>query len=435
MKKIFINSLFLISMGSLVVSCQKDYGNLNGPTEENFLTNPTADNLNNLVTGTESGMRNNIGLYLDDVGTIGRENYRFSPSEPRYITDLLGADNSQLTNSNFYITNTWASRYRVVKNCNLLIEATPNAKLVSATDKAGYIGFAETIKAYELLLCLNQTDTNGIRLDVANPNALGLLSFDDNALDSIQEILELGRISLTGSTVSFPLSNGFVGFNDAAGLLQFNRALAARVDVYRKDWTNALADVNASFYDLTKDLYLGVYSVFGTGSGDQVNPAFIPQRQTGEVRVAHPSYAQDILPGDDRISKATLRPNATSQGLNSDRDVWVYTSNTAPMPIIRNEELILIYAEANIQLNNFPEAVTALDVIRQKHNLAPYSGAMTQQALINEMLYERRYSLFFEGHRWIDVRRYNLLNTLPIDRPDDNVWGQFPLPVSEPPNP
>ena len=101
------------------------------------------------------------------------------------------------------------------------------------------------------------------------------------------------------------------------------------------------------------------------------------------------------------------------------------------MDIIRNEELILIYAEANIQLNNFSEAVTALNVIRTKHNLPPYSGALTQPALINEMLYERRYSLFFEGHRWIDVRRYHLLNTLPLDRPSDNVWGEFPLPVSE----
>jgi hypothetical protein len=101
------------------------------------------------------------------------------------------------------------------------------------------------------------------------------------------------------------------------------------------------------------------------------------------------------------------------------------------MAIIRNEELILIYAEANIQMNNFPEAVTALNEIRSKHNLPDYSGALTQNALINEMLYERRYSLFFEGHRWIDVRRYNLLNTLPLDRPADNVWGQFPLPVSE----
>ena len=56
------------------------------------------------------------------------------------------------------------------------------------------------------------------------------------------------------------------------------------------------------------------------------------------------------------------------------------------------------------RLNNFPEAITALNVIRQKHNLATYSGAITQPALINEMLYERRYSFFFEGHRWIDVR-------------------------------
>ena len=302
---------------------------------------------------------------------------------------------------------------------------------MSASDKSGYIGFAETIKAYELLLCLNQTDTNGIRLDVADPNALGPVYPSDQAMDSIRVMLDLGKSALAGGSVSFPLSSGFNGFNDATGMLQFNRALAARVAVYRQDWNGALEALNESFYGLNKDLYLGVYNVFGTGSGDQVNPAYIPQRQTGEVRVANPSYAQDILPGDDRISKATLRPNATSQGLNSDRDVWVYTSNTAPMAIIRNEELILIYAEANIQLNNFTEAVTALNVIRAKHNLPPYSGAMTQSALINEMLYERRYSLFFEGHRWIDIRRYNLLNTLPLDRPSDNVWGEFPLPVSE----
>ena len=368
------NSVICILAYALVISCQKDYGNLNGPTAENFLSDPTAGNLNNLVTGIESGMRNNIGLYLDDVGTIGRENYRFSPSEPRYITDLLGADSSVLTNSNFYITNTWASRYRVVKNCNLLLQATPNAKLVSASDKSGYIGFAETIKAYQLLLCLNQTDTNGIRLDVADPNALGPVYPADQAMDSIGAMLDLGKSALTGGSVSFPLSSGFNGFNDATGMLQFNRALAARVAVYRQDWTGALEALNESFYGLNKDLYLGVYSVFGTGSGDQVNPAFIPQRQTGEVRVANPSYAQDILPGDDRISKATLRPNATSQGLNSNRDVWVYTSNTAPMAIIRNEELILIYAEANIQLNNFTEAITALNVIRAKHNLPDYSG-------------------------------------------------------------
>ena len=281
--KNIINSLLFILTSAIMISCQKDYGNLNGPTAENFLSDPTAGNLNNLVTGIESGMRNNMGLYLDDVGTIGRENYRFSPSEPRYITDLLGADSSQLTNSNFYITNTWASRYRVVKNCNLLLEATPNAKLVSASDKAGYIGFAETIKAYQLLLCLNQTDSNGIRLDVSNPDALGPVYPGVQALDSIQDMLELGKNALAGGTVSFPLSSGFNGFNDAAGLLQFNRALAARVMVYRQQWSDALDALGESFYGLNKDLYMGVYSVFrNTDQAIRQTPHLFPKNKPGK---------------------------------------------------------------------------------------------------------------------------------------------------------
>ncbi|MEP6746723.1 MAG: RagB/SusD family nutrient uptake outer membrane protein [Bacteroidota bacterium] len=65
------------------------------------------------------------------------------------------------------------------------------------------------------------------------------------------------------------------------------------------------------------------------------------------------------------------------------------------------------------------------------HNLAVYSGASTTDALTTEMLKQRRYSLFYEGHRWIDMRRYNLLSQLPVDRTGDDVWDKFPLPVTE----
>jgi hypothetical protein len=109
----------------------------------------------------------------------------------------------------------------------------------------------------------------------------------------------------------------------------------------------------------------------------------------------------------------------------------VYTSNTAPIPIIRNEELVLIYAEAKIQLNAFPDAIVALNRIRLGHGIPAYAGGVTQAALINEMLRQRRYSLFYEGHRWVDVRRYNMLNTLPLDRAGDDVWDKFPLPQNE----
>ena len=73
----------------------------------------------------------------------------------------------------------------------------------------------------------------------------------------------------------------------------------------------------------------------------------------------------------------------------------------------------------------------ALNVIRNHHQLIDYSGTMTKGALLNEMLNQRRYSLFFEGHRWIDMRRYDHLTQLPVDRADDNVWTEFPLPVTE----
>ncbi|MEP7142715.1 MAG: RagB/SusD family nutrient uptake outer membrane protein [Ferruginibacter sp.] len=437
MKKIIIiKTVFLLSVIFLFNSCKKDYGNLNNATVEDFLKNASPGDLNNLVSGTEAGMRNVIDLYLDDVGTIGREGYHFLTSEPRYVLDLLGASNGTLSSSNFYITNPWAARYRVIKNCNTLIQAATNSTLITDGQKKGYLGFAKTVKAYQLLLNLNLTDSNGIRIDVDNPDNLGPFVDNTEALTAIISLLDLAKTDLSTASVAFPIA-GFTGsgterFDDAAGLTKFNRALAARVAVYQQSWTGALSALNESFFGLNKDFNLGVYHVFGTGSGDQLNPMFIPQNQTGETRVAHPSYATDIAAGDDRINKATLRASPASlNGLTSNRDVWVYTSVTAPMPVIRNEELILVYAEANIQTNNLAEGVKALNIIRKGHQLTDYSGAMTKAALIDEMLNQRRFSLFFEGHRWIDMRRYGRLNQLPLDRAGDDVWTEFPLPVTE----
>ena len=432
MKRIInINIGLLLFLAVCFSSCQKDYGNLNQPTIESYLDNASAAQLNNLVTGTLSGMRITEGLYLDDIGAISREMYRYSGADPRYVTDLLGA--AALSNTGFYITNPWAARYRVVKNCNILLQAAGSSSLISDAQRKGYSGFAKTMKAYELLLNLNLTYTNGIRVEVSDPLNLGPIVGYDEALTAIAGLLDDAKTDLGGADISFPLGSGFAGFSDAAGFTKVNRALAARVAVYRKQWAAALTDLDESFLDLTGNFYTGVSEVFGTGSGDQLNPAFFVQNSNGEVRLAHPSYAQDIEPGDDRISKATSRNSpASSGGLTSDRDVWVYKSSTAPIPIIRNEELILIYAEANIQLGNFDEAIDAINTIRNGHGLPDYSNSEPNtNDLITEMLNQRRYSLFFEGHRWIDMRRYDRLSELPIDREGDEIWDKMPVPLTE----
>ena len=433
MKKIINLSLVgLLSLCAVLPSCKKEYGNLNSPTVEEYIKNASKAQLNGLVTGSLSAMRINEGTYLDVTGVMGREIYRFSNADPRFVTELLGSGSTTLNNTGFYITNPWASRYRTVKNCNVLLQAAENSTQISAEEKRGYTGFAKTLKAYELLLNLNLTYTNGVRIEVSDPDNLGLILPYDESIAAIASLLDEGKAELTGATISFTLTPGFAGLDDAAGLIKFNRAIAARVDVYREQWSTALTDLGLSFFDINGDFNLGVSEQFTAGSGDQLNPAFFDQNSNGEVRLAHPLYATNIAANDDRIGKATLRTaSASNSGLSSDRDVWVYRSSTAPIPIIRNEELILIYAEAKIQTDQLTDAVDALNVIRNGHNLPDYSGAVTKPALITEMLQQRRYSLFFEGHRWIDLRRYNRLAELPIDRAGDDIWTAMPIPLTE----
>jgi starch-binding outer membrane protein, SusD/RagB family len=51
---------------------------------------------------------------------------------------------------------------------------------------------------------------------------------------------------------------------------------------------------------------------------------------------------------------------------------------------------------------------------------------------VSEILYNRRYSLFFEyGHRWIDMRRYGRLNQLEKLLPTHRVFPLVPLPQQE----
>lgn len=420
----------------LLNACQKgEINSLNTPVVGTISSNPSRSDLFNLVTGIESGMRNNYAGYLDGTGVIGREIYRFSGSEPRYTTDLLGGGSRILDNNTFYLTNPWGSRYQVIRQCFVLLDAARNARTAIASDaqKKAFSGFARTIIGYQLLLNINMTDSSGARIPVPNGAALGPVITDPGVvMDSVLKFLDEGKTDLTGSEVIFPLSDGFAGFKDAAGLLEFNRAVAARVLIYRKQWTNALTALNESFFDLNGPLNTGVFHYFSTNGGDLANTLYLAPNTNGEVRVSHPSYSTNILPGDDRLAKTALRNSPISQnGLTGTRDVVLWASLNAPVSIIRNEELILIYAEAKLQSGSLPDAIVAFNRLRALHNLTPYAGAITNAALISELLYHRRYSLFMEGHRWIDLRRYNLLGTLPKDRPDDDVWTRYPLPQNE----
>ncbi len=411
----------------------------NRPSPEGFTQNPTAQQLNLLVTGTLSQMRVDLPIYIDAVGVVGREHYRYSGSDPRFVGDLLGAGGGTLDDNAFYTTRTYTGRYASVKNTNLIIEGATNTTSATVTEEGrqAFLGFARTIQAYELLMALNQQFEGGIRTNVADPDNLGPFEDPSTALGTIANLLEEGAANLdnAGSTWPVQLSSGFADFNSTAGFRQFNRALAARVAVYRQQWDQALSILNESFLDLAGDLDLGAYHNFSANAGDLLNTLWIAPNSTGDLRAAHPSWLADAEPGDNRLENAVERDTPfQNTGLTFTHDVLVYETNVDDVPIIRNGELILIYAEALINRNtgsDLTDAENALNVIRNAADLPNYSGAVSQNALLDEMLNQRRYELWFEGHRWVDMRRYDRLDELTIDRTGDIVHESFPRPFNE----
>ena len=421
----------------------------NRPSLEGTIENPTRGKIANVATGVEAGMRTDVNLYLTDVGVIGREYIRFSGSEPRFTADLLGGGSSVLDNNTFYITRPWAERYRVVRNANILIKATGNApsSVLSDAEKEAVRGFARTIIGYQLLLNANLTFRNGIRVDVAGDEPGPVVDYSA-ALQAIADSLDAASQSLQGGSDEFPftLSSGFDGFHSTAAFRTFNRALTARVAAYQQDYERVLEVIDDSFVDSGASLRKGTYHVFSTAAGDMTNPFFLDPQASGDLIAAHPSYVADIRADDNRIDKVVERLDSFgAAGLQSDWGFAVYDGPTAPIPIIRNAELLLLRAEANL-LKSSPDldaVIEDLNVIRNAAGLGDYSGPETQDALFDELLYQRRYELYGEGHRWIDVRRLLgddcgsatddscLDDDLPLDREGDNVWLQFPIPADE----
>ena len=111
------------------------------------------------------------------------------------------------------------------------------------------------------------------------------------------------------------------------------------------------------------------------------------------------------------------------------------SSATSPLAIIRNEELILIRAEARWFTGNKQGALDDINFVRvNSGGLAPttLTTASTDDQFVTELLYNRRYSLFFEfGHRWWDARRFNRLATLDKALPTHKIFPYVPYPADE----
>ena len=366
-----MKNLYFILIVSLAIgfsSCEvEEIPDPNNPTVEQFENGATLADLQLLAQGLEATIRNDMQFHFWTLNMVGREYLDLRGTDPRYTSELLGQNGGDLDKQGFLTTRTYFGRFRSVRNAILLKNAVANtAASLTAGETNAFLGFANTIIGYEMLLEATRQYENGIRTQVDDPNNLGPFagSFQES-LNGIKGYLDEGFTQLSSASDDFPFALSADGFSSIPGtqaeaMAQFNRGIAARVALYSGKRPDALTELSRSFMDLEGGMDMGAYYAYGGATGnDQTNPLF-------------------YIP-------------------NTDND----------------------------------EAVAAINVVRDAAGIGDYTGDTDDASLVDEVLYQRRYSLWGEGHRWIDLRRYDRLDEIPLDRAGDKVHTQFPRPASE----
>lgn len=448
LKKSLLLSSAALALGLGPVACVDDIPDYNSPGLETFLENPTPGAVNTLATGLLISSRTGVGAqngYVGILGVVGREAYILDSADTRYVTELMS--DSLDPGSPAFGGNMWTNPYASIRNGYLLLGALDNPKLggFSNEEKEAMRGFAKTIMAVDYLVLSNTRDTNGVALDVNRPlgsELAPLVTSKEEQLAFIAGLLDQAQAHLQAAgeaSFTFPLGEGFEGFDAPATFLTANRALKARVEAYRGNGQGILDAVAASFLPadtsgLTRaDLATGVYYAFGSGPGDTANGLLSPNIYV------HPSIltGADTKTGggvDDRVSAKTTKAAKENvySGLTGTHAFTLYRNGDANVPIIRLEELLLLRAEGYWRTGQLAKAADDLNQVRTLSGGLSARGDLTDANFKAALFKERTYSLLFEGgHRWIDARRFDLLSTLPIDRTGDGIPRAFPVPTAE----
>jgi hypothetical protein len=414
--------------------------NYNSPNTDQLEQGPNAATVNTTVAGLLAGARGSAGTWASTMGVFGREVMNLDGAEPRNVLALLIGP---LEPGGFGVDVGWSNTYRNLRTASTILDVLAKVPDYTAAQRSGVEGFVKTVMAQELVNQLRARDTFGIVASVPKSTAeLGAFVTRDEGYTRAAALFDEGRTALAaaGPTFPFALTTGFAGFNTPANYIKVNRALKARMEVYRERWADALTALSESFINPSATtaaaFNTGVYYTYTTSSGDATNPLYDPAPR---ALVAVPEFLTDARKRADgsRDLRATNKAvvgtvNLSTQGISSNVRPIVYPTNISPIAIIRNEELILLRAEANYRLGLRAAAITDLNVVRTNSGgLAPLAADFAGD-LVTELLYERRYSLFFEyGHRWVDSRRYNRLGDLVRQLPSHRVFPLIPIPVDE----
>lgn len=403
-----------------------DITNPNAPSVGGAAENPR-DATSRQIVGVIGTFRGNMLGMINSFGSYGRETYNMTPQDGRSVTGFY-RDWRQL--NSFGAGAQWG-RYGNLRNIYEAKKLVTSTTALTAAEKAGALGVLKTFEAMELYFIIVARPDIGAVIDlVDDPNAIQPIVARNEVLARVATLLDEGFADLgnAGTSFYFPVAlvyTGTAGADPVASFRGLNRAFKARVANLQGSLGIAggyaaaqAAIAQVPWYSAGSGYANGVFVPFSTAAGDQLNTISFqvnfdlyvhPQIYTG--RSADLRYRAKIGDGSVGAPCTTSAPR-TLVSVTSNFRPCTYLTNVSPIPIIRNEELALIAAEAA----GYPAGVAQLTTVRTTSGGANAATAFPAPAnatqFRDELLVQRELSLFQEGHRWNDYRRFGVLARL-----------------------
>jgi hypothetical protein len=362
----------------------------------------------------------------------------------------------------------WTQYYLLINQVNLILEAAPNVKGLSASSRNSIEGQALFLRAlayhdlvktyaYDPGVEVPANDRGGVPLVLTGVLDASQIKFPSRApvqevYDQIYKDLEEAAIKLNGVSVQTP------SFAGSGAVL----ALHSRVALFRRDYATAVQKANEALLFAPRMVSSTAYKAawrtsvhpesvfelpFTTPENIGVNVSLQsyftstvngqPNTITGgfgdlvinDIYGTNLSSQMSTMPAissggpinrDERFVNAggnddMVRFGSIGRGNQALRELCKFYGrngqiNLDNIPLIRTPEIILNRAEAQFYLGNENAARADLATIisnRYTNNGAPVTVtvATSGTALINEILRQRRLELAFEGHRFFDMKR------------------------------
>jgi hypothetical protein len=184
-------------------------------------------------------------------------------------------------------------------------------------------------------------------------------------------------------------------------------ALGGRAQAYvgLGDWTNAVLDANLVPTPFVYD------AIFHTTSGREENEIFEETHRRHEMS-AYLTYADSVDPTDLRtpFTDCTLGGCPNAQGADGSTPHYrqeKYQDHGAEIPVVKGTEMRLIEAEAHLLADAVPLAINSINEVRLFWGLTLIdpTGMTLQDGWIT-LDHERHLTLWLEGRRFFDMRRW-----------------------------